>query len=79
MTLSAEDRTHIYVVSVPAGAVPVFFRRRSIELTPEGSIVTRKTTHCIGWKHDIAFDDRAVYLFVQADGSTLLTDDVQAV
>ncbi len=63
-------------VDVPPGAIPVFFRRRSIELDPlAGEEQSRRTVHCIGWKRD----KQAVYLFVFDDGSTLLTDDLQAV
>jgi hypothetical protein len=64
-----------YSVSIPAGAAPVFFRRRTIEMHEEGQRIG-SVTHCIGWKRD---ESAAVYLFVFEDGSTLLTDDVQAV
>jgi hypothetical protein len=63
-------------VDVPAGATPIFFRRRSVEINPlQGETGNRTTTHCIGWKRG----DEAVYLFVFDDGSTLLTNDLQAV
>ena len=63
-------------VDVPQGATPVFFRRRSVTISPlAGESAPRPTTHCIGWKHG----DEAVYLFVFDDGSTLLTSDLQAV
>ncbi len=51
---------------------PVFFRRRYIALTGIGE---RSTVHCIGWK----WEESACYLFVFADGSSLMTDDLQAV
>ncbi len=65
-----------YSVHIPEGALPVFFRRRSITLsvTEEGE-GARETTHCIGWSRG----ESGVYLFVHDDGSTLLTDDFQAV
>jgi hypothetical protein len=63
-------------VDIPPGATPIFFRRRSIELGPiVGEEQGRSTVHCIGWKRG----DEAVYLFVYDDGSTLLTNDLQAV
>lgn len=63
-------------VAVPDGATPVFFRRRTIELRLEDEQQTaRPAIHCIGWKRD----EQAVYLFVMADGSTLLSSDLQAI
>jgi hypothetical protein len=63
-------------VDVPRGAQPVFFRRRSITIDPlQGESSPRPTVHCIGWKRG----EEAVYLFVLDDGSTLLTDNLQAV
>src|SRR5579859_774366 len=65
-----------HTVQIPDGATPVFFRRRSvaINLTDERTS-HQPTVHCIGWKRG----DEAVYLFVFDDGSTLLTDNHQAV
>lgn len=63
-------------VDVPAGATPIFFRRRSVEINPlQEETGNRTTTHCIGWKRGA----QAVYLFVFDDGSTLLTNELQAV
>jgi hypothetical protein len=74
LALVCDLRSHSVVV--PSGAEPVFFRRRSIIVNlVDESTESRQTVHCIGWKHD----DKAVYLFVFEDGSTLLTDDLQAV
>jgi hypothetical protein len=65
-----------HYVDIPQGATPVFFRRRSIEINPlQGESTPRPTTHCIGWKRG----DEATYLFVFDDGSTLLTDNLQAI
>jgi hypothetical protein len=65
-----------YRVDIPQGAQPVFFRRRSVTVSPlAGESEPRPTTHCIGWKKD----EQAVYLFVFDGGSTLLTSDLQAV
>lgn len=65
-----------YVVSVKdKDTVPVFFRRRSINVNADGTENRRSTTHCIGWRRG----DIASYLFVFEDGSTLLTDDLNAV
>lgn len=67
---------HTYAVEIPEGATPVFFRRRRLEISPIDERVSQKgTTHCIGWKQG----EQSVYLFVFEDGSTLLTDDLQAV
>lgn len=93
LTLMATDRPwqHMFV---PKGAEPVFFRRRYIDVSPTEEEVAasqqgifteaifarinaapRTTVHCIGWKQG----EQAEYLFVFADGSTLLSDDLQAV
>lgn len=68
-----------HCVTTPAGAEPVFFRRRSriIAISAEGIEDERQgqTVHCIGWRKD----DEASYLFIFPDGSTLLTNDLQAV
>ncbi len=63
-------RSHF--VEIPAGAEAVFFRRRTIVLNER---TERSTVHCIGWKRG----ESGVYLFVTDDGSTLLTNDLQAV
>lgn len=73
LTLASESCSHS--VNVPNGATPVFFRRRGIVVQPGGGQAPLPTVHCIGWKHE----DKAVYLFVGEDGSTLLTDDFQAI
>jgi hypothetical protein len=63
-------------MDIPQDATPVFFRRRSVEINPlQGNARSRPTVHCIGWKRG----DEATYLFVFDDGSTLLTDNLQAV
>jgi hypothetical protein len=75
MRIASNDlhlRSHY--IEIPEGATPVFFRRRSIALQPSGG-ETLPTAHCIGWKQG----ESAVYLFVFNDGSTLLTNDLQAV
>lgn len=75
LLLSLQDGAS-YSVNIPQDATPVFFRRRSIEIDPlQGESSPRPTVHCIGWKSD----DTATYLFILPDGSTLLTDDLQAV
>lgn len=73
LVLSSPDVCASYRVDISQGALPVFFRRRRIEITPDGA-GTQQTVHCIGWK-----ESSAVYLFVWGDGSTLLTSDFQAV
>jgi hypothetical protein len=73
-----EDRYRrpMHRVSIPDGATPVFFRRRTVTINNSDDFVIKKPTkHCIGWKKD----EQACYLFVFDDGSTLLTTDKQAV
>ena len=65
-----------YRVDVPEGAIPVFFRRRSIRINPiSGENNFSATAHCIGWKRN----KEAEYHFVMGDGSVLITSDFQAV
>lgn len=63
-----------HLVLVPQDAAPVFLRRRLIQFSPEGEIA-RATVHCIGWHAGEA----GVYLFVFADGSSLVSSDIQAI
>lgn len=67
--------TRLHRVDVPSGAAPVFFRRRKIELNPNTDTQDISTTHCIGWKSDT----EQCYLFVFDDGSTLLSNNIQAI
>lgn len=63
-------------VTIPDGAEPVFFRRRRVTVNPtDDTTVNHQAIHCIGWRRD----DQEVYLFVFADGATLLSSDLQAV
>jgi hypothetical protein len=73
--LDASSGIPVHIVTIPQGATPIFFRRRSIELNPNTDEQAHKTVHCIGWKKG----DEAVYLFIFEDGSTLLTNNLQAV
>lgn len=76
LSLQNQETEAEHVVEIPSGATPVFFRRRSITVNlVDESTESRQTMHCIGWKRD----DNAVYLFIGEDGSTLLTDNLQAV
>lgn len=67
----------IHSVVIPRGATPIFFRRRRISFEPSniGGQQHSTTAHCIGWNRG----NDAVYLFVLNGGSTVLTDDLQAV
>ena len=57
-----------FVVAIPPGRSPVFFRRRSIEVALEdGSEVRRTSATCLGWDGDGA------YLWIYEDGSVALT------
>ena len=72
--LSAGNVEH--QVDIPDGAQAVFFRRRMLAINPMNEQLQHASTiHCIGWKRE----DDGVYLFVKDDGSTLLTNDLQAV
>lgn len=74
--LLSADGTSAQGVQIPAGAEPVFFRRRNIILnvnTEEEQHLT--IAHCIGWKQG----EQGTYLFVFANGSVLLTSNLQAV
>jgi hypothetical protein len=71
---SCHSHLHTHYVEVPEGATPVFFRRRRINLV-DGQAGPFTVAHCIGWKQGTT----AVYLFVGDDGSTILTNNLQAV
>lgn len=75
LELDTPDAFGKHRVAIPDGAEPVFFRRRRIEMSSTTNEQTNSTVHCIGWKQG----DSACYLFVCDDGSTLLTNDLQAV
>lgn len=63
-------------VDIPQGAQPVFFRRHPLEINVmQASGAWHPTVYCIGWKKD----EQSVYLFIFDDGSTLLSNDLQAV
>lgn len=76
LTLLYQGVVPVHVVHIPAGAKPVFFRRRriAVNIFSEAS-EPHPTAHCIGWKRS---EEDAVYLFVFEDGSTLLSNDLQA-
>lgn len=72
----ARGEVEVQSMSIPEGAESVFFRRRFILFDPNTNEQTlRHTVHCIGWKRG----EEASYLFVYNDGTTFLTDDLQAV
>lgn len=74
--LWAAQATEAASITLPDGATPVFFRRRTLTINPnDDSIAPCQTVHCIGWKRG----DKVCYLFVFDDGRTLLTDNLQAV
>lgn len=74
--IDSKEEKAAHVVDIPESAKAVFFRRRGMTLNiTDESVTNRTTAHCIGWQTDTS----AVYLFVFEDGSTLLTNDRQAV
>jgi len=68
------EGTILHQVNIPDDAYPVFFRRRALTLGPDAQSQDT-AAHCIGWLRD----GQGVYLFILPDGSTLLTDDLQAI
>jgi hypothetical protein len=72
---SSTDQKSYTVRVNPKKVTPVFFRRRSIHMRSDGEEAGRSVIHCIGWEDK----DKSSYLFVFEDGSTLLTDDLNAV
>jgi hypothetical protein len=70
---SSDNALRSHYVDIPSHALPVFFRRRKVELNPNEQ--KQSTVHCIGWKRE----NEACYLFVDDNGNTLLTDNLQAV
>jgi hypothetical protein len=71
---STEQKSYEVKVD-PTKVAPVFFRRRSIHIRSDGEEGGRSVIHCIGWEGR----NKSSYLFVFEDGSTLLTDDLNAV
>jgi hypothetical protein len=69
-----------HIVQVPEGAIPVFFRRRSLMIDPmatEGDGKYQATAHCIGWKREETGEE--VYQFILEHGASILTSDLQAI
>jgi len=77
LLLPREQCRRAHVVHIPPGAVPIFFRRRTvtINLNNDGEATPEPTVHCIGWRRG----EKAVYLFVFDDDSSVLSTDLQAV
>ena len=66
--------THSIVI--PEGATAFFTRRKTLAANlAEGTQETSIKAHILGWKRG----DEGTYLFIFEDGSTLLTNDLQAV
>lgn len=60
------------------GMQPVFFRKRFIQFDPvTGEALGQSTIHCLGWT--LAEAGVASYCFVFEDGSTLLSENENAV
>lgn len=66
------ENTH--VLHITEGLTPVFFRRRSINLSSDN----RGTTTCMGWTRQVGGELVESYTFFFSDGSVLLTDDRNA-
>ncbi|MGZ6360766.1 MAG: hypothetical protein ACXWP0_03695 [Ktedonobacterales bacterium] len=72
---------HVVKIDASRDAMrPIFFRRRSRIVNLEtGGDTTGAVIHCIGWHKTVNGRNIAAYTFIFADGSTLTTDDYQAV
>lgn len=68
-----------YVVPISPGIRPIFFRRRRIETTMDGAEVGRSTITCIGWQKTERGRNVQSFLFLFPDGSSVLSDDRNAV
>lgn len=76
LLLPRNTKGRAFVVDIPQGARPVFFRRRRIEINlTNDQTENHATVHCIGWTRG----EQSVYLFIGDDGSTLLTENLQAI
>lgn len=71
---------HVVKIDAPAGMRPICFRRRSrLVNLDSGTDAAGPVIHCIGWQKTVNGKNVASYLFIFQDGSTLTTDDYQAV
>lgn len=71
---------HVVKIDAAAGTRPIFFRRRSRIVNLEsGEDTAGPVIHCLGWQKTVNGRNVASYLFLFADGSSLTTDDYQAV
>ena len=76
--LATPEIDQVHRIEMPPNAQPVFFRRRYVTINSgeqESTDPPQCLAHCIGWKRG----EESVYLFVLNNGSTLLTNDLQAV
>lgn len=68
------------VVQIAPGMRPIFFRRRLIELQiADGDTVGSQTIHCLGYSTNGNGPRTEHFTFVFDDGSTLLSNDRNAV
>lgn len=73
---------HIVKIDSLSGMRPILFRRRTRIINPnvEGDEGTEgPVIHCIGWQKTVQGVNVASYCFLFDDGSSLTTDDYQAV
>jgi hypothetical protein len=77
--LPQQEHVRRHILRIDDGR-PIFFRRRRIELDPvEGIEVGRSTVTCLGYQTTIRGRNMQLFLFLFGDGSTLLTDNREAV
>lgn len=76
---SQSDPARTYIVPIDGTMRPIFFRRRRIETTMDGTDVGRSTVTCVGWQKTERGRNIQSFLFLFADGSSVMTDDRNAV
>lgn len=71
---------HTVRIDAASGQRPILFRRRSLAVDPKtGAGAAGPTIHALGWQRTVEGRNVASYVFIREDGSTVLTDDHQAV
>lgn len=73
------EPTHMVECRPALGERPIFFRRRGIELDPNGVEIGRHTHHVLGVQRTIKGRNVSSYCFVDEDGRAFLTDRHDAV
>ncbi|MGZ6347938.1 MAG: hypothetical protein ACXWQ8_00290 [Ktedonobacterales bacterium] len=67
-------RAHVLRID-SADQRPIFLRRTSMELSPEGETLGQKRIHCLGWQKTISGVNVKAFTWIFEDGSLLVTDN----